>query len=573
MHPIDVAGYTVLVPDWCEGLRSHQVEAIEQIVAAFRRRSVVMLDAPTGAGKTLIGEVSRQILRLEHSFRSGLYVCTTKSLQEQFLHDFPDAKLIKGKANYPTADNPDAFKLSGVRHLDASMCAKRFGQDCANCPDEAFDEDEKLHCFYCHPVSACPYTIAKTRALVADVAVANTAYYLTESNFVGNFGVKTVGGNTVYPFGVVVVDEADTLESVLSNHVQLGLSSHDVKALGLGIPKLVTKPESWIEWLDEAIVVGGAKYTDAANRCEMAMFEPDPKDQKERDRWQNFWSRSKRVRAAIAADPKLWVMEGRGSNPISFKPVIVAPYGREVLWRHAPKWLLMSATLISATQMANDLGLGEHEWEAVSVRSNFPPSRRPIIVRPGVSMTYETKEAAWPKMAYLVKRILDDHPDERILVHTVSYKLAEYLYDWMRNNTIYGHRILTYTMASARGDVLEQYRNKPGAVLFAPSLDRGVDLKDDDCRVQVIAKVPFPNFGDEMVKKRYHGTPTGRGWFATETVRTLVQMTGRGMRHADDSVTTYVLDDQFRTNIWANAMSRSRIPEWWKEALVWEPPT
>jgi hypothetical protein len=53
-----------------------------------------------------------------------------------------------------------------------------------------------------------------------------------------------------------------------------------------------------------------------------------------------------------------------------------------------------------------------------------------------------------------------------------------------------------------------------------------------------------------------------------EAIRTLVQMSGRGMRHTDDWCHTWILDNQFKTNLWK---SRRFIPAWWQEAIVWSP--
>ena len=49
-----------------------------------------------------------------------------------------------------------------------------------------------------------------------------------------------------------------------------------------------------------------------------------------------------------------------------------------------------------------------------------------------------------------------------------------------------------------------------------------------------------------------------------QTIRDIVQMTGRGVRSADDWAITYVLDSQFTKNVWRN---KFLFPEWWREAV------
>jgi len=103
-------------PAWVTGFRDTQVAAMIQVVEAFNHGAdVVMLDAPTGTGKTLLAEMVRRA----GGFRNALYVCNTIGLQDQFLSDFPYAQLIKGRSNYIPLDGPP----------DAT-CADCSGKEC-----------------------------------------------------------------------------------------------------------------------------------------------------------------------------------------------------------------------------------------------------------------------------------------------------------------------------------------------------------------------------------------------------------------------------------------------------------
>jgi Rad3-related DNA helicase len=100
--------------------------------------------------------------------------------------------------------------------------------------------------------------------------------------------------------------------------------------------------------------------------------------------------------------------------------------------------------------------------------------------------------------------------------------------------------------------------------MFAPSLDRGIDLPYDLCGTQIIAKVPFLYLGDKQISARMH-SPGGGNWYTVHTIRTIVQMSGRGMRSADDYCTTYILDSQFTTNLYKR--SSNLFPQWWRDAV------
>lgn len=102
---------------------------------------------------------------------------------------------------------------------------------------------------------------------------------------------------------------------------------------------------------------------------------------------------------------------------------------------------------------------------------------------------------------------------------------------------------------------------------MACSADRGVDLPDDYCRLIVVAKVPFPNLGDRMVSMRLH-MGDGQTWYTVETVRSVVQMAGRGVRHKDDYCRTVILDSQFRDGLWSRGAAL--FPRWFREAVVWQ---
>jgi len=222
----------------------------------------------------------------------------------------------------------------------------------------------------------------------------------------------------------------------------------------------------------------------------------------------------------------------------------------------------MSATIISAQQMAEDLGLEDDEWGVVTIGSSFPIEQRPIFVQPVANMTWKEQDTEWPKMASMVENIADYHGGERILVHTVSYKLAEYIERRLDGNQ---HRVFTYQNSKQREQALSDWLESENGIMLAPSFERGVDLKDDLCRVIVVAKVPFPSLGDKQVNGRLY-TKGGQGWYSMLTVRSIVQMTGRGMRSKDDWCETYILDRQFVKNIMNK--NRNLLPKWWSDALV-----
>lgn len=534
------------LPAWVHYLRKEQWVAVEEILAGYAEgKKVMFLDAPTGAGKTLIGE----LVRRKVSPKRAVYTCSTKTLQDQFLEDFNYASVIKGRANYPTWDHPESFPILSA---DACNPQKVTGPACPTCKEGSFHGGEPVnHCDHCHPMSLCPYRVAKMEMLAANLAVANVSYLLAAANY-----QEFLTGEPL-----IIVDEADTLEQELMRFVEFQMAPGTLKRYRLSPPDRKTVRGSWVKWIrDQA-------YPALMARLMKVMHQNDPRSVRET---RTIRGRLAKLSVLGGWDYKKkgwgdtdgmdgWVYTGYDRGSVNFKPIRVDGDAQSLLWKHGKKWLLMSATIISAQQMALDLGLEDDEWGLVTVESNFPVENRPIYVQPVANMTYKEKDKAWPVMAKTIARIAEHHGDERILVHTVSYALADYLAKGVDKTRAYQYR-----NAGEREEALAAWLQSERGIMYAPSFDRGIDLPGDQCRVVIVAKVPYPNLKDKQISSRLHARG-GQGWYSMLTVRSLIQMTGRAMRSKDDSSEIYLLDGQFMSNVWRK--SRRMLPGWWSEAL------
>lgn len=205
-------------------------------------------------------------------------------------------------------------------------------------------------------------------------------------------------------------------------------------------------------------------------------------------------------------------------------------------------------------------------WSGVSIPSTFPTSRRPIYIYPVAKMSRKEADSAQPLMGQAILKVASLHPNDKILVHTVSYALNKVIETYLDNSEHY-LRSITYHSAGEKQKAIDRYLYTPASILLAPSLDRGIDLPGDDCRVIVVCKVPFPSLGDKQISTRLY-SKGGQNWYAVRTIRSLVQMTGRGMRSADDFCESYILDSQFIEMVWRK--NKHLLPSWWRDALVWD---
>jgi len=487
------------LPSWVKEVRPHQNEAVAEIIDHYRKGTdLVVLDAPTGSGKTLIAEMVRRELQVPHTS----YICSSLTLQDQFANDFPEAAVVKGRTNYESYDG------------------KHSAGDCKG-----------IGCDYCPAVESCPYQMAKSRAATAPLACLNSTFQLYQSNY----------GNLFRSKGLLVWDECDELEKQLMSFVEVVISKKNAAAVGMTLPGKGVRYETVRRWLKNWRVKAMERHL------------PEGKEARS-------WKGLIRNVVQLLDDEGEWVRQSL-HNALVMKPIKVDRFG-EKLWTKGTKHLLMSATVISPSQLLADLGW-TGSYGVVTVPMTFPVENRPLYVADTVDMAHKSKEENWPHMVTAVNDVLDRHPDENVLIHTVSYELTRFLY----NEVATTKERHAYFSAAERGPALAKFR-KSGGVLFAPSMDRGVDFSHDEARVIVLCKVPFPFLGDRQISTRLH-SPGGQGWYTVQTIRTIVQMTGRGVRSASDHAVTYILDDQFR-RVYGN--NRRLFPPWWREALRYQVP-
>ncbi|NVM21737.1 MAG: DEAD/DEAH box helicase family protein [Desulfobacterales bacterium] len=521
------------LPEKFGEFRPVQVDALERI--AESDKNIILLQAPTGSGKTLIMAAMGKYLGTQ-----VLYTCHTKQLQGQVVGDFPYAVELKGRANYHclkggyTCDECTNERGSKSKRL-CEDCTYRFcgfkmrGEEVDNCPCQ----------------SRCPYRLQKRRAKEADLAMLNMAYFLNEFNFAGDFS----------GWSWVVLDEGDLTENALMSFIEVTITAARIEQLRIAPPKKKTVAEAWFEWAEDDAIPA---IEHRLSELEDTVFALDIKEKKDLERLLSklrFFTRQNLNSWAFIPSEAAW----------TFKPVFISRYAEYNLWKHGQRFLVMSATIVSPKQFARDLGLDEGDIEFIDLPCTFPIERRPVHFAPVADMTHKSKETAWPLAVRALDRILDEHPYEKGLVHTVSYPLARYVFD----NSRHKGRLLQHDPIH-RISALERFKTEDQPlVLISPSMDRGVDLPNDLCRFLVLLKIPYPNLGDQQISRRLYSARDGPIWYAVQTIRTIVQSTGRGMRSEDDWCVGYIVDEQFRR---LYSQYADMFPRWWRDALEPCPP-
>lgn len=487
-----------------------QHELADEIIDHFKAgNKYVILDAPTGTGKTVVAELVRQKLRALRT----TYLCSSLTLQDQFSKDFPHAKVAKGRSNY---------EVSGG--MTAEDCT---GEECGLCPTAAL----------------CPYNIAVREAKEAELTCYNTTFAL----------YRSLSGRNVRESDLLVVDECDMLESELLRFDELVVTAAEAKLVGArSIPPLKSHKNTIESWLREFLA--------KANQ-----YLLDTQPGKSRRKWMG---KTRTVRTLLDSDGA-WVRQTTDRNSLRLSRLHVDPRrAHTLLWNHTRHALLMSGTVISGALLAHAVGMPvSSNVPVVSADMTFPKSRRPIHAEIQLPMSYKTKHEDWPRMTEAVRQLAEGavRRGESVLVHSVSYPMTRELHSGLLRSELLTERgVITYTSSGMRAAALELFKEK-GGVLIAPSMDRGVDFPDDECRMVIIPKIPYPSLKDRVVSERMHQRG-GQTWYTVETIRSLLQMTGRAVRGQRDWANTYILDANFKRLYRTN---RRLFPEWWRDAVRW----
>jgi ATP-dependent DNA helicase DinG len=498
-------------------LRPQQAQAIKEAKEAFAEgKRFVVIEAPTGAGKSGIA------VAMARAAKNAFLLTGQKILQEQYARDFQDLALLKGRGNYSCL----------VVETSAATAPCNFNLTYKKCEE-------------------CQFLLDKSRAVDSSIAMLNYAYFLAELN-------KNV--TAFQKRELLILDEAHNTEAMVMRFVEVELSMQRFIDAGMAVqlPEL-GRIEDKIAF---ALKLGGRlekaleRLAEKVNQASI----PSPNLAQLKIDIEGLQSN---LETLGKIDPKEWVCEthAEGTAPRErwwrFKPVMVAQLAKKLLWRHANKVLMLSATILDAKTFVASLGIEAGEMKFIQIHSDFPVQNRPIFALNTARLNRDSIQSDFPKLLETVKQLFAQHSEQKGIIHSHTYSITERLVKALNNP-----RIITHTSGEDRQRALERHLNAAyPSVLVTPSMTEGVDLADDLARWQVIVKVPYPNIGDPQINARRAIDPA---WYQWRTALTIVQAYGRAIRNKDDHANTYVLDSMFPT--WL-AGQKKILPIWFLEAV------
>lgn len=242
--------------------------------------------------------------------------------------------------------------------------------------------------------------------------------------------------------------------------------------------------------------------------------------------------------------------EWRGRKELMFymRPIEPPPELMDRLLQ-ADKIILMSATLFKSD--VEKLAAGRR-FMYLDLASPIPKERRQVIYKPMESANSRTDPAT---VAAWIQEQLSLYKGNAIIHVT---------YGWAAKLRPFNFYTVANFKPEDKPKAIEKFRAE-GGVFLAAGCAEGLDLPYDQCRVNLIPIMYKENIGDEVVKKRLL-KPEGRRDYDIETIRTVIQQTGRSTRSEDDQSTTVIGDSAFFV-----LMQRYKdvVPKSYREAVKW----
>ena len=492
---------------WREG----QEEAIRSIVGCKTR--FLVQSQPTGSGKSIV-YVAGAILSQS---RRAVILTSTKGLQNQLMLDFGGLGMvdIRGQNAYVCAKDTSVRVSEGQCHMGVNCEKKTDG--------------------------GCPYYDALRKARSAHLLVTNYAFWFTIGKHAKEGGLNTPD--------LLIMDEAHDAPSTLMDAMTVTIREYDVKTLlEVDLPNYGQDMSRWRRWAKLTISESEARQ-ESIKKGLFRKFTLTKNAQ-----FHGIRHLQQRLRDLSQVNDA-WFAD-RSTDEL--RVGVIKPkegYAEDLLFQETPRIVMVSAT--ATPTVAQLLGVPNSQMAYKCFPSTFSASRRPVYHVPTIRLNYQIPEQdiirVWVSQ---IDRIIASRPGRKGIVHTQSYARAKLLEANSRHKTIlYFHNRL-----NTRSIIRDFVAAKPPAVLVSPSVTTGYDFPYDQCRYQIVGKLPIPSFGDKMLMER---AKHDKKLIDYLTMQSLVQSVGRGTRAADDFCETFIIDDSIQ---WWMARNAYMAPEWFLEA-------
>lgn len=584
-------------------IRDVQKKVLLEIQEALKTYDYILVEAPTGSGKSLIAATVANYLGSSYINTASLL------LQDQYLRDFKWMYTIKGKSNFECID-PVTEQLKQIRIQELKM-------------QQTLDGDDKLikslenKTLGCHEAPCCfkgsykctikpklaDYQIINERTLkekIIEPSLSNGGtwcHYFNQKNkgFLAShtvmnyklfFAIYHANANEFLERkrDLLVFDEAHAIPSEVLDFLGLTLSRSHIEK----IEKEMLTPEiiknclidlkdlefprnnlddinTWIEYLDKTFI-----WMDSVSRFLNNKYEKNELDDSKSDillSLDTLKNRIESILSNIMSDKNNWLISIMNEyydrskiKDVKLYPLNIGKYIKPI-FDIGNKKLFISATILDKNVFCNMIGVSPDKVKFIRINeSPFPIKNRPIYAYNLGEMSYRNMNSLLPTITSNIDAIMTNYLSERGIIHVTNYKTADYL---EKNLNEENKKRLFITGGNiSQSEVIRKHAESHNGVLLSPSLYQGIDLKDDLARFQIIIKIPYPDISDKYIDTKMKNDYR---WYQWQTALRLVQSYGRIVRSISDYGDTYILDSKLRKFI-----QNKMIPKWFTEAIVWK---
>ncbi len=572
-------------------------------------KKYVILEAPTGSGKTIIGMLvllcSKIIegvpdnwyreLEAQDAEHGGYYLTSNKTLQDQLQVDIDRFKwhsnihLLKGTNNYPCLPGR-SFDLAPGTILPfdkiPTIDPNEIRLDYEDRKCEGFSNDSIVS-MKCYP--GCPYKIARQEASTKFASCMNYYYWIKVLPIKKYFNIRSI----------TICDEAHLAPQIFVDSINLEITYAMYKRFFAVIGSMdqysggrITKVygRNYQSMVDGFRGLLHRKCTDIKaiykNVCDITdnlkvisqeikeseentivAFSYDVALEKQFRKLRKSWEELRQQLEGF--------IKQKYKSQDNFKDIFIDTQYNEldkaweytirdlnegrvckkVFLNNCDKVLFMSATIGNFEAFMESVGIDEElktKTVAMSLQSDFDFSESPVYCMNFGKLTQQTFQnnidSVLKKCVGLVAK---KHPEDKGIIHTVTFEITQKLQEIV--NTLKSEdikrRFLFYSNSEEKQQHIETIKNDTENipyVICGPSLYEGIDLKDDMGRFNIVIKVPYT----ALTKYIQHKIERYPLWYDNDVMNKTVQAIGRTNRHKADYSTTYLLDSKFSDIVW-----------------------
>lgn len=532
---------------------------IHSIIFDLYKGSNVVLEAPTGTGKSIIAY-------FVGTFFNSYILTSDKMLQEQY--DKWISKNIKRNVGKTKVDAKYS-SMTMLKGRDNYFCNVNGGTFSAGvCQQDGMSLKQAMRSMPC--AKHCEYLLLRNAAAMSRVAVLNYHFWLMLMN--------VVRGDDFVP-RLTIFDECHKIDDILQGFMDLNIGPKFIRDMGVAeqfmevaatfedktayaeqkqnfftcMQQIIQKAsigQNGVVLQDDLSAL--ANYADAIVESVAAVdayLDKKLREQKKLDKHERafkaFMDKLSQITFQIDAlqnatkdSPNdILVVLNQSDNSVSIKCINDALLANTLVHPVCNGQLWMSATIgdMDSFVALNDI----KNAKCYSIESGFDFSRSPIFLsKPAISLSYANIDKNLAVLVQRIDDILDLHPMDNCLIHTCTKRITQHICMASRH----ADRMLTYSNAAEKAKMLDKLTKNSAYVIVGHSLTEGIDLHDYKCRVQIVAKLSWASMGDLVVKTKADNHPE---WYLLKTLQHLIQSIGRGIRHKDDWCKTYILDSSF----------------------------